>query len=394
MSIKISALPTVTSVDNSDVFPVNAAGVTSKIALSSLKTVLNFQPLHANLTALAGASAPTSMGLGFLSSTTPTVASYALLGPANTVSYQTALQVVAYLRANGLGVDTTTAQLLVNKIINGLTVAVGTASTPDDIITAIDTPSDTYLLRLIKVNHSGGTQTFRFTGTTDVTFPKAGVLATVNRVEPTSDASQASAATLNLDSADGKQVDVTGTTGITAVTLAENSARIVRFTGITTLTAGASLLLPGDVPTITTGAGDFATFVGGAAGVVTVKDYHKAIGSTVADINGGSIRGLYRFGIKAGGNPYDLLFERNGTALTAERAFSIETADADTVLSIKANFYTAGTAAIKIFTGTGSPEAVVTANIGALYTDIAGSTSTTLYVKTAGNGLNTGWTAK
>ena len=44
-------------------------------------------------------------------------------------------------------------------------------------------------------------------------------------------------------------------------------------------------------------------------------------------------------------------------------------------------------------TGTGSPEGVLTAPIGSLYTNLTGSTSTTLYVKTSGTG-NTGWTAK
>lgn len=44
--------------------------------------------------------------------------------------------------------------------------------------------------------------------------------------------------------------------------------------------------------------------------------------------------------------------------------------------------------------GNGSPEGVVTANIGSLYLRLDGSTSTTLYVKTANNGSATGWTAK
>lgn len=44
--------------------------------------------------------------------------------------------------------------------------------------------------------------------------------------------------------------------------------------------------------------------------------------------------------------------------------------------------------------GSGSPEGVVTANIGSLYLRSDGSTSTTLYIKTANNGLPTGWTAK
>lgn len=43
--------------------------------------------------------------------------------------------------------------------------------------------------------------------------------------------------------------------------------------------------------------------------------------------------------------------------------------------------------------GVGSPEGVVTAPIGSLYSNTSGGGSTTLYVKTAGAG-NTGWTAK
>jgi hypothetical protein len=44
--------------------------------------------------------------------------------------------------------------------------------------------------------------------------------------------------------------------------------------------------------------------------------------------------------------------------------------------------------------GTGSPEGVVIANIGSLYLRSDGSTSTTLYIKTANNGSAQGWTAK
>lgn len=43
--------------------------------------------------------------------------------------------------------------------------------------------------------------------------------------------------------------------------------------------------------------------------------------------------------------------------------------------------------------GEGSPEGVVTAPIGALYTDTAGGAGTTLYVKESGVS-NTGWIAK
>lgn len=90
----------------------------------------------------------------------------------------------------------------------------------------------------------------------------------------------ASAATINLTTATGNLVDVTGTTTITAITLAEGAERTVRFTGILTLTNGASLVLPG-AANITTAAGDFAIFRAYAAGVVRCVDYSRANGSPI-----------------------------------------------------------------------------------------------------------------
>lgn len=46
-----------------------------------------------------------------------------------------------------------------------------------------------------------------------------------------------------------------------------------------------------------------------------------------------------------------------------------------------------------IRSGTGTPEGVVTAPIGALFLRLDGGATTTLYVKTSGTG-NTGWTGK
>lgn len=90
----------------------------------------------------------------------------------------------------------------------------------------------------------------------------------------------ASAGTINLDTATGKCVDVTGTTGITAVTLREGQQKLVRFTGILTLTNGASLILPTSA-NITTAAGDYAIFQGYATGVVRVM-YFRFSGTAVA----------------------------------------------------------------------------------------------------------------
>lgn len=52
-----------------------------------------------------------------------------------------------------------------------------------------------------------------------------------------------------------------------------------------------------------------------------------------------------------------------------------------------------GNAGPKWSSGNGTPEGVVTAPIGSLYSNTAGGALTTLYVKTSGVG-NTGWTAK
>jgi hypothetical protein len=90
----------------------------------------------------------------------------------------------------------------------------------------------------------------------------------------------ASAGTLNLDAATGDVVDVTGTTTVTAITLADGVFKVVRFTGALTLTHGASLVLPG-AANIVTAAGDFAVFRGYAAGVVRCTQYIKASGAPI-----------------------------------------------------------------------------------------------------------------
>jgi len=90
--------------------------------------------------------------------------------------------------------------------------------------------------------------------------------------------------TINLDTATGDLIDVTGTTGITAITLTQGEGRTVRFTGILTLTNGASLVLPGSA-NITTAAGDFAVFRGYASGVVRCVMYSKVSGASPVEFS-------------------------------------------------------------------------------------------------------------
>lgn len=91
----------------------------------------------------------------------------------------------------------------------------------------------------------------------------------------------ASASTINLDTATGNLVHITGTTTITAITLASGAERTLVFDGILTLTHNATtLILPGG-QNIVTAAGDRAIVIGDGSGNVRVIDYVKANGRPV-----------------------------------------------------------------------------------------------------------------
>jgi len=111
----------------------------------------------------------------------------------------------------------------------------------------------------------------------------------------------ASASTINLTNATGNLVDVTGTTTITTITLAQGASRTVRFTGTLTLTNGASLVLPTGA-NITTTAGDFAVFRGYAGGVVRCTSYTRADGSPLA---GSGTPAGYLVGLRTSNNTTD-----------------------------------------------------------------------------------------
>ena len=49
---------------------------------------------------------------------------------------------------------------------------------------------------------------------------------------------------------------------------------------------------------------------------------------------------------------------------------------------------------LRVRFGEGSPEGVVVADRGTIYMRTDGSTNTTLYIKTADDGLSSGWTPK
>jgi hypothetical protein len=114
------------------------------------------------------------------------------------------------------------------------------------------------------------------------------VLLKDGRVDTTQGADIVCAATINLETATGNVVDVTGSTGpVTAITLSQGHWRVVRFTGTPTLTNGASLILPG-ASDIVAAAGDYGIFAGYAGSVVRCLGWFRAAisptGFTTGDV--------------------------------------------------------------------------------------------------------------
>jgi hypothetical protein len=95
----------------------------------------------------------------------------------------------------------------------------------------------------------------------------------------------ASAATINLDTASGNFLHVSGATTITAITLASGAERTVVFDGALTLTHNATtLILPG-AANILTAAGDSMRVRGDGAGNTRVMSYTRS--ATPVDAAGG-----------------------------------------------------------------------------------------------------------
>lgn len=110
-------------------------------------------------------------------------------------------------------------------------------------------------------------------GTTSVAFSATNFLAGISSWDAVAiqGTNIASAANINLDTATGPILNLTGTVAITSITLAEGHLRFIRATAASSFTASATLIVNGSAVTgQTNAANDQLIMVGGAAGVVYV----------------------------------------------------------------------------------------------------------------------------
>ena len=208
------------------------------------------------------------------------------------------------------------------SIVVGMSVKIASNASPTNWmagdITAYNSGTGSLTVNVTLINGSGtfANWVISLTGVVPATVATTGSNTFTGAQNEAHGADIASAATINLTTATGNLVDVTGTTTITAITLADGAERTVRFTGVLTLANNASIILPSPT-SITTAAGDFAIFRGYAAGVVRCVAYTRASGDTVIDRRGDNIASAATINLTtATGNLVDVTGTSTITAIT------------------------------------------------------------------------------
>lgn len=141
----------------------------------------------------------------------------------------------------------------------------------------------------------------------------------------------ASAATINLTTATGNLVHITGTTTITAITIPSGAERTLVFDGVLTLTHNATTLILPNAANITTAAGDVVVVRGDGSGNARVVSYQRSNGDSVR----GSGRVLLSVGTPSASANYDLLSLFSSTYDSYEVELSGITPSSDDSLLIR-----------------------------------------------------------
>lgn len=214
----------------------------------------------------------------------------------------------------------------------------------------------------------------------------------------------ASASSINLTTATGPSVTITGTATIASVTLAEGSFRIVRAGGAFTWDASSSLLVNGSSTTdVTAAANDLFLVRGGASSVVSVVGLGSVSNtfatnaqamqatSTTLSVNPANLANLYSIALNNAIEIADLKGSRLNMAGGIADAYDSET-DIDTATSTNESYdsgndlYSPSSAQTAIAQGTGTAIGNMTAGGGLA----AGFDGNTNQAGSAGALINTG----
>lgn len=180
---------------------------------------------------------------------------------------------------------------------------------------------------------------------------------------------------------------------------------VLKDSGGTTIYTVDDIQLPLGGPGLTSNTDYDLTMTGNLLDITPAADEdtgvksRNTIGGVFVYVQNGTGTGLIRQ-TSAAGTSEDVWIDliRNGlVALRYDNTVAMRTAAAgievwDTSGSVPTIDMRsdAGTSLTKIFSGSGTPEGVVTANVGSLFMRTDGGAGTTLYVKESGTG-NTGW---
>jgi len=129
---------------------------------------------------------------------------------------------------------------------------------------------------------------------------------------------------------------------------------------------------------------DYGIFIGYNSGSGTASTGTRAIGIGVQALLNASVRNnIIAIGDQAGANNSFSNMIFLGNSATGDRANQFSIGSSVTSMLMNGRLYA---------TGSGSPEAAVTANVGSIYQRTDGSAGTSFYIKESGTG-NTGWKA-
>ncbi|MEW9586618.1 hypothetical protein [Paraburkholderia sp. DGU8] len=263
---------------NQVTFPTNVGGDGSTVTDDSNPTTglanggfrTRLLPMFTNIINIANWVLGCASSASISASNAAASAATAVNAPGTSATSTTSLTI-------GTGAQTLTVQSGKSLVVGMFVTVANTASPANVMYGAITAYNSATGALTVNVAEALGAGTFAAWTVALSGAPGAFAGTAAGAIDEVKGANIASSATVNLETATGNLVHITGTTTITAITLNSGAERTVVFDGALTLTNSASLILPG-AANITTAAGDSMRVRGDGAGIARVVSYTPASG--------------------------------------------------------------------------------------------------------------------